>query len=174
VTPRVRAPVPADAAGVNALIAKLYSETDFMLYEPGEWQPTEAEQAQHIERMAGGPLFVCEAAGAIVGMVFGIRGSARRTRHSLVVVIGVAQAWVGRGIGRALLEALEGWGRANGLHRLELNVDSTNARAIALYEKFGFRREGLRRHSRKLGERYGDELLMAKLLGEASAGSATC
>ena len=55
--------------------------------------------------------------------------------------MGVLQAWVGRGIGRSLLEALEGWARSNGLHRLELMVNYNNERAIRLYEKFGFERE---------------------------------
>jgi len=97
-------------------------------------------------------------------MVLGNRRIARRTRHSLYVVIGVLQVWIGRGVGRALLEALESWARARGLHRLELTVDVENRRAIALYEKCGFEREGVKRHSRRIEGRYSDELYMSKLI----------
>ena len=109
-------------------------------------------------------MFVCETDGQLIGAVFGTRGVARRTRHSLYVVIGVLQAWIGRGVGRALLQALENWALSRRLHRLELTVAVDNPRAIALYEKFGFEREGLKRHSRKIEGRYSDELYLSKLL----------
>jgi Acetyltransferase (GNAT) family len=96
--------------------------------------------------------------GQFIGAVFGARGVVRRTRHSLCVVVGVLQAWIGRGVGRALLQALEEWALSRGLHRLELAVAVDNARAIALYERFGFEREGVKRHSRKIEGRYSDEL----------------
>jgi RimJ/RimL family protein N-acetyltransferase len=79
-------------------------------------------------------------------------------------VIGVLQAWVGRGVGRALLESLEAWARSKEFHRLELTVDVTNQRAIALYEKCGFEREGVKRHSRKINGKYSDEFYMSKLI----------
>ena len=138
-----------------------------MLFEQDEFTVTEEEQALRIaeaSRSESGVIFVCEVDDDLVGVVFGNRGVARRTRHSLYVVIGVLQAWVGRGIGRALLEALEGWARSRGLHRLELTVDVENRRAIALYENCGFEREGVKRHSRRIEGSYSDELYMSKLI----------
>ena len=70
-----------------------------------------------------------------------------------------------RGIGRSLLEALEGWARSNGLHRLELMVNYNNERAIRLYEKFGFEREGVKRHALRIDGHYIDAFYMAKLIG---------
>jgi RimJ/RimL family protein N-acetyltransferase len=164
---RVREALLADAAGLTAFLGALYAETRFMLYEPGEFPGTEERQARRIEEIArseSGVIFVCEADGEIIGAVFGTRGIAQRTRHSLYVVIGVRRAWVGRGVGHALLQALEAWARSKALHRLELNVDVKNARAIALYEKCGFEREGVKRHSRKVDGQYSDELYMSKLI----------
>ena len=138
-----------------------------MLFEPDEFTVTEEQQARGIEEMSrseSGVVFVCEEDNELIGAIAGNRGIARRTRHSLYVVIGVLQAWGGRGVGRALLEALEGWARSRGLHRLELTVDVDNRRAIALYEKCGFEREGVKRHSRRIEGRYSDELYMSKLL----------
>jgi RimJ/RimL family protein N-acetyltransferase len=145
----------------------VHSETTFMVYEPGEFPTTEEQMAGRMEQIAeaaSGVMFVCETDGQLIGAAFGTRGAARRTRHSLYVVIGVLQAWVGRGVGRALLQALEDWSLSRGLHRIELTVAVENARAIALYEKFGFEREGVKRHSRKIDGRYSDELYMSKLL----------
>ena len=163
----VREAMPTDSARVVALLRTMHSETTFMLYEPGEFPTTEEQMARRIEetsRADSGVMFICETDGQVIGAVFGIRGVARRTRHSLYVVIGVLQAWIGRGVGRALLRALEDWALSRGLHRLELTVAVDNPRAIALYEKFGFEREGVKRHSRKIEGRYSDELYMSKLL----------
>jgi RimJ/RimL family protein N-acetyltransferase len=79
--------------------------------------------------------------------------------------MGVLHAWVGRGIGRSLLEAVEGWAQSNGLHRLELMVNYNNERAIRLYEKFGFEREGVKRHALRVDGHYIDAFYVAKLIG---------
>jgi ribosomal-protein-alanine N-acetyltransferase len=58
--------------------------------------------------------------------------------------IAVDPAWRGRGVGRALLDAL--LARADEAHaQVFLEVRTDNAPAIALYEKHGFSRIGLRR-----------------------------
>jgi putative acetyltransferase len=48
-------------------------------------------------------------------------------------------------VGRALLEQATAWARSIGVRKLELHVFPWNAPAIALYESFGFEREGLRK-----------------------------
>ena len=45
----------------------------------------------------------------------------------------------GRGVGRALMDAAEGWSRALGHRLLALNVFDENRRARALYERLGYR-----------------------------------
>lgn len=50
-----------------------------------------------------------------------------------------------------------------GLHRLELDVFSFNPRARRVYEKLGFRVEGVRRQAIPDGEGWGDDILMAML-----------
>ena len=49
------------------------------------------------------------------------------------------------------------------LLRVELEVYADNERAIALYEKMGFQREGLRRMATVRRGRYIDEYSMARL-----------
>jgi ribosomal protein S18 acetylase RimI-like enzyme len=54
------------------------------------------------------------------------------------ISIGVEAAWRGRGVGRALLEALVAHARTDGHTALSLSVDGRNAPALALYRSIGF------------------------------------
>jgi RimJ/RimL family protein N-acetyltransferase len=69
------------------------------------------------------------------------------------------------GLGTALMSEGIALARARGMHRLELTVVADNQRAIRLYEKVGFQREGLKREN-YLGEdgKYHDEVEMGILL----------
>jgi ribosomal protein S18 acetylase RimI-like enzyme len=61
--------------------------------------------------------------------------------HSPELAIAVASAYRGRGIGRALLEALIATARGDGFPALSLSVSPLN-RARRLYESLGFRKVG--------------------------------
>ena len=60
----------------------------------------------------------------------------------------------------ALTEQADRW---LGLRRIELTVWTDNAAAIALYERFGFEREGLHRAFALRDGEYVDALAMARL-----------
>lgn len=73
------------------------------------------------------------------------------------------------GVGSALMAGLVDFAAANGFAQLELQVRSDNARAIALYEKFGFRR--LCTHPaffRVDGTDVDFELMLLRLAGETA------
>lgn len=87
-----------------------------------------------------------------------------RRRHVGAIGISVSEAWQGKGVGKALMEAgidlADNW---LNLTRLELEVYSNNEAAIRLYERFGFEREGvLRQHAFRNGK-YIDSIVMARL-----------
>jgi len=69
----------------------------------------------------------------------------------------------GRGVGRRLAEAAIAAAKAQGAERIELEVFASNTRAIALYERLGFVREGVKRNARKLDGEYDDIVQMALL-----------
>jgi RimJ/RimL family protein N-acetyltransferase len=73
----------------------------------------------------------------------------------------VDREWRGRGVGSALLEAAIDWARAQGLHKLCLEVFPHNTVAIALYRKYGFVEEGrrARQYRRASGELW-DSIIM--------------
>lgn len=58
--------------------------------------------------------------------------------EAMIVSMWVAPEARRRGIGLQLLRAAEDWAREQGLKRLALEVNQTNALAIALYLRFGF------------------------------------
>ena len=73
----------------------------------------------------------------------------------------VADGQRGRGVGTALLAAGRDWAIPAGAHKLALEVWPDNVPAIALYERFGFVREGRRvRHYRRRDGGLWDSLLM--------------
>lgn len=165
---RIREATAEDAAAVIALFQQLYSETRFLLYEPGESVPGVEEYTRRITDIAhreDGVMLLADIDPGLVGVIFGNRGTARKTRHALSLAMGVPRIHWNHGVGRSLLQAVESWAIAKGLHRLELTVQTTNARAIALYERAGFEREGMKRHSLRVEGQYVDEWLMSKLIG---------
>jgi putative acetyltransferase len=87
-----------------------------------------------------------------------------RRRHASVLGISVAAGFQGQGIGHSLMQSLidyaDQWGQ---ILRVELTVFADNLRAIALYERFGFEREGLHRGYALRAGRYVDTLSMARL-----------
>jgi putative acetyltransferase len=79
--------------------------------------------------------------------------------------MGITRPWRGRGVGSLLMTAAIEKGRADGLHKLSLEVFPHNAAAIALYRKFGFVEEGLRiKHYRRADGALWDALVMGRAL----------
>ena len=76
----------------------------------------------------------------------------------------VERAWRGRGVGRAMLEALIELARTHGFHKLVLSAFPFNAVGGALYEKLGFRTVGVYREQGLLDGKWVDTIIMEKLL----------
>ena len=66
-----------------------------------------------------------------------------------------------QGVGWALMEAAVDWARGAGIRKLELPVFPWNEAAIALYDRFGFEREGYRKRHYERGGELVDAILMA-------------
>jgi RimJ/RimL family protein N-acetyltransferase len=99
--------------------------------------------------------------GRLVGRLSLSRDTHPASAHVADLGLMVAKDVRGRGIGTALLQAAVAWARGNGIRKLELHVFPWNESAIAVYEKFGFEREGFRKgHYNRAGDDV-DAILMA-------------
>lgn len=84
--------------------------------------------------------------------------------ESELLIIGVARALQRRGLGRALLEAVTGDVKARGAVVMHLEVRAGNVPALALYERAGFARTGLRRGYYRTAAGREDAVLMSRPL----------
>lgn len=108
-------------------------------------------------------VFVAEVGGRVVALA-GLHLKDGKLRHSARVGIAVHDDFAGRGVGRALMEAIidlaERW---LGLVRVELEVFADNERGIALYRRFGFVEEGRKRKACFRDGEHIDAVLMARV-----------
>ncbi len=85
-------------------------------------------------------------------------------RHCGTLGIGLLPEYRGMGLGRKLMDEAITRASQAGLLRVELEVYASNAPAIALYEKLGFEREGLKKRGRFIDGAYDDVVQMALFL----------
>lgn len=160
---RIRPAVPADAQALVDLAGEIGNEEGAWLLTTEAWRSV-ADERRYLKAVRDHPdaaVFLVDDGGAIVGRLSLARDIHPASRHVADLGLMVAASHRRRGIGRALLEQAVRWAQGAGVSKLELHVFTWNEPAIALYEAFGFEREGLRRaHYRRDGEPV-DAVLMA-------------
>lgn len=105
--------------------------------------------------------FYAVRAGQVVGWCDVVRDERPGRTHIGRLGIGILPDYRGRKIGARLLAATVADAFQKGMTRIELEVFAANARAIALYRKFGFVEEGRKRQARCLDGVHEDSILMA-------------
>jgi L-amino acid N-acyltransferase YncA len=76
----------------------------------------------------------------------------------------------GRGVGKALLDALAEAAEEAGYYKLTSRVFTTNAASLALHRSAGFTEVGIQRRHGRLDGEWKDTVLVERLLGEAARG----
>lgn len=158
----IRSVEPSDAAAIHRIKTSpgVYPDTLQLPY-----QPLSVTEKQLNERPANiHHLVACNADGEVVGSAGLIVNEGMRVRHSASLFLVVREDWQGKGVGgalmRAVLDLADNW---LGLIRVELKVVHDNARAIGLYEKFGFEHEGRMRQEQLRAGKLEDVLVMSRL-----------
>lgn len=122
-------------------------ETDFLTFGKGDVKDTEEERANSIEATNNSyncVLMVATIDNELVGMGSIFSSNSLRMKHIGDLGMSVRKDYWGIGVGSSLLENLIKWSKNNGITRkINLLVREDNIRAIKLYEKHGFVREGL-------------------------------
>jgi RimJ/RimL family protein N-acetyltransferase len=155
-----------DSAGYFELLGELDHETKFLLWEPGEriLDPTQLHARLKAADPATQLRLVAAHGPQLVGFLVANRGEVRRTHHRADFAMAVLAEYRRRSIGSRLLDALDHWAVEHHIARLELTVMSHNTPARALYERGGYRLEGIKRDAIIVDGRPIDECVMGKLL----------
>ena len=159
----IRPARPRDAGPLVALAGDVAAEPEGWLISDGGWRTAvdERRYLRALRRYSDAAVYVAESEDGIVGRLSLGRDPHPASRHVADLGLMVASTHRRRGIGRALLEQAVAWARGVGVRKLELHVFPHNEAAIALYESFGFRREGYRKAHYRRGSGYVDAILMA-------------
>lgn len=153
----------------GAAIARIYNQgiEDRMATLETQLRTPEERIAWLAARGPRHPVLVAtDGAGAVIGWgslnAFNPRPA---YDHVADFSVYVARERRGRGVGDALLGALEARARALGYHKLVLAAFPTNAPGMRLYERHGFALVGIYREQGLLDGRWVDTMVMEKLLG---------
>jgi RimJ/RimL family protein N-acetyltransferase len=145
----IREAVGDDAPALLEFLEIIAADTTYISFEPGEFSMTEEQEREFLDdaRRAVNHLYlVAVVGGTIAGCLTFGGGKYRRTRHTGFFGVSVRREFWSQGIGTTLLDGLLDWARDGGIVRkIDLYVRTDNHRAIALYERKGFVREGTKR-----------------------------
>ena len=159
----IRRALPGDASALVRLTRAVGAEPEGWLLATSEWRSPGAERRylRSVRRSANAAVFLAEDGEQIVARLSIARDPHPASFHVASLGLMVAKSHRRRGLGQALLAQAVEWAREVGVSKLELYVFPHNEAAIALYESFGFEREGYRRHQYRRAGELVDAVVMA-------------
>lgn len=163
----LRSAVADDAQAVLRHLTLVYGETDFLSRYPDEVNFTEEQERAFLAGLESSEnaLFLVADIGGRIAATAGFQpyAASNKLRHRAVLDVAVQKAYWGLGLGSAMLGVLLDEAKRAGFELLELEVIADNARAVALYEKFGFRTYGTLEKAFRLRDgRHQTKLLMSR------------
>jgi RimJ/RimL family protein N-acetyltransferase len=156
-----------DALTYLQLRTELDRQSRFLLLEPGERTTTEETMKEYIRQIlqrSNQMVFLAKREGTIVGFLSAMGGTVQRNKRTATIVVGILEAYTGKGIGKSLFWHMEQWAKERGIHRLDLGCMAHNARAYHLYRSLGFIEEGRKKAVYFVDGVYMDEIIMGKIL----------
>lgn len=135
----------------------------YLLYE---MMDAESFQPIYNELLEKKIIYVFEDGDKAVGMFKFIPSLHRNSHIAYLGGVAIHPYFSGKGYGKKMMEEIIALGKQMGLLRIELSTATTNDKAIALYEKMGFVKEGvLRKYTHlKSEDEFLDEIMMSLLL----------
>ena len=139
----LRSVEPEDAERMISYMKIMLGETPYLLRTPEEFDYSVEGEAEVLARRRDDPralMILAEADGVIVATSDVMpMGTNSRTLHRATLGMSVRRDYWHLGIGSAMMERLIAHARQSTFEQIELEVVSTNRRAIGLYVKYGFR-----------------------------------
>lgn len=87
-----------------------------------------------------------------------------KLKGNAYLTISIRQAYRGVGIGSELMYEAELAAKKEGARRIELEVFAKNEKALRLYERLGYEREGVKKRAVTLPDGFDDIIFMAKFI----------
>lgn len=115
------------------------------------------------------PQFVATSNGEVIGWCEIVRLEKPLFRHVGIFELGLVPEWRSKGLGRSMIDTALDNARDLGFVRLELTVFAENQRAISLYEKVGFQKEGELIDAVCIDGKYSNSFLMGRVDRSAAA-----
>lgn len=158
ILPLIRHAEPSDARGIISCMQGVMDEGIFLL---GDYYLVTERMQRDMILSRNDCTLVASHGSDIVGVLTIQRGSYRKNSHTGTLGIAIRKDFRQMGLGRRMMAAGLEWARSNGIKKLNLEVFSTNTRAISLYKSLGFEEEGRKRGQFMINNEYVDDILMS-------------
>ncbi|WP_421378317.1 GNAT family N-acetyltransferase [Bacillus salacetis] len=162
----IRSAKKEDAAQLSTLRLEIDGETENLDRERGEGfiDETGFEELIHEDSEKPRNLFlVAEANGKLIAFSRCEGSELKRFSHKVEFGVGVLRDFWGYGIGKNLLEQSLHWADMSKISKVALSVLETNEKAIRLYEKLGFEKEGVLKRDKILADgKFYNTILMGR------------
>lgn len=159
---------PSDAAELLEYLKVIGNESNNLTFGPDGVMMTLEEEQEFLARemvSESSVTLVAKRDGRIIGNARFTGCTKARTRHRGDMGISVLKSEWGNGLGSRLMEALIDFARnVAKVEVITLEVNQTNEHAIALYEKFGFKKTGVFEAYTKIDGEYLDFDMMVLYL----------
>lgn len=157
-----------DAEHLTKFIIQLDNESDYLLFGPGERNIDIEVTKSYLKKINDNErssVLIAENDNLeIIGFICGETLNLKRAVHVMKANIGVLKDARGTKVARELAIKFIKTAKNSGILRIEVTVIKENKLSLNLCKKFGFEIEGLKKSSIKIGDKYHDEYLLAKLL----------
>lgn len=158
----------SDAIDLIKYVNQVAGESDFLTFTEGEFGMTKKEEEAFVEaaHKANNRIFlIAELGKEIVGVLNVDANSKKKMKHIGTFGVSLKKAHWGKGIGALFIQTMLNWAKSNGVTRkMNLNVMANNKRAIKLYKKFGFKKEGVLKRDALINGKFYDAYLMGLLI----------
>ena len=158
---------PEDADDLIKYLKVTSAETPYLIREPEEITITKENEEKFLQAKIDAErelMLIALIDGRHIGncSLMSI-APYKRYRHRCDVAIALYKEYCGCGIGTAMLQTVLNVAKEVGYEQAELTVKANNARAIHLYESFGFAEYGRLPNADKYDDgTYADDILMYK------------
>jgi len=165
----LREAIPSDAEQLIETICFLNQETPYLVVSPHALNmspETMASEIDYIYNQANQFILLAFNHDEIIGVATIVAEENDMFRHVGELGITIKKDYWGLGLGSVMIEEMLSLCAGNGIiKRVEINVQLRNSRAIHLYEKMGFVKEGIKKWAFLSEENtLLDVVIMSKLL----------